>query len=263
MTTCSGEAPWVIKKDTSIHARLEDGTLAVRSILALRCAMDSDRKLFGGMEDISRHTAWLVALLFERLNALKHPNGTPVCHFYKAPTWTFGDPKTQGATVALNVRDENGAWMSPYEVGSLLRKHSIYVRTGGLCNPAGMAAALGLSSADVRTAFDKGFHCNQRNDIRENGEPIGMVRMTIGAMSTSGDIECFADCVEQRLIERRQEPQNDFGADEEPVKNGTSLDTKPNTGESDGQRRSRSGWGVFKSCLRYCRYKRYSVIHRH
>jgi molybdenum cofactor sulfurtransferase len=109
MTTCSGDTPWVIKKDTSIHARLEDGTLAVRSILALRGAIDSYQKLFGGTECISKHTAWLVALLHARLIALKHTNGTPVCHIYKAPTSTVGHADTQGATVALNMRDENGA----------------------------------------------------------------------------------------------------------------------------------------------------------
>jgi molybdenum cofactor sulfurtransferase len=107
-----------------------------------------------------------VALLYARLSALKHADGTMVCHIYKAPTSTFGDPKTQGATVAFNVRDKNGAWMSPYEVGSMLRKNSIYIRTGGLCNPAGMASALGLSSSDMQAAFDEGFRCNQSNDDR-------------------------------------------------------------------------------------------------
>jgi molybdenum cofactor sulfurtransferase len=240
MTTCSGEVPWVIRKDTSIHARLEDGTLPVRSILALRCAMYSHGKLFGGIEHISKHTAWLVALLYARLSALKHADGTMVCHIYKAPTSTFGDPKTQGATVAFNVRDKNGAWVSPYEVGSILRKNSIYIRTGGLCNPAGMASALGLSSSDMQAAFDEGFRCNQSNDVRANGEPIGMLRVTIGAMSTLGDIDRFAECIEQQLIERRRGTQKTPEADEELVKDSISLDTKPKTGRLDGQRRLRS-----------------------
>jgi molybdenum cofactor sulfurtransferase len=138
-------------------------------------------------------------------------------------------------------------------VGSLLRGNGIYIRTGGLCNPAGMASALGLSAADMRAAFDNGFCCNQRDDIREDGEPIGMVQVTVGAMSTLGDIERFAECIEQQLVKSRQETQNASGANEEVVKDSISLDTKPKT---DGQRRSRSGLKAIQDFLRYFKSKR-------
>ena len=82
MMTCLEEKPWVVRKEASLHARLEDGTIAIRSILALGCALDNHRRLYGAMEDVSRHTGWLGKLLYERLGALNHSNGIPVCHFY-------------------------------------------------------------------------------------------------------------------------------------------------------------------------------------
>jgi molybdenum cofactor sulfurtransferase len=100
-TTCYGENPWVVRNDTSIHDRLEDGTLAIRSTLALRCAIDSHRQLFGGMHEISKDTAWLGALLYVRLSALTHTNGTTVCQIYKASTSGYGDPKTQVGNVCV------------------------------------------------------------------------------------------------------------------------------------------------------------------
>jgi molybdenum cofactor sulfurtransferase len=252
MTTCSGETPWVTRKDTSIHASLEDGTLAIRSILALRCAIDSHQQLFGGMHEISKHTAWLGALLYARLSALTHTNGTTVWHIYKAPASVYSDPKTQGATLALNMRHRNGFWISPYAVGSMLRSNNIYVRTGGLCNPAGMASALGLSSADMRAAFDKGFRCNQRDDLRDNEEPVGMVRVTIGAMSTLSDVERFVECIKQQLVERGHGTQTTSKADEGPVKDDIRIDMKPKADVSDGQKMSRLGWKAPFLCLRYC-----------
>jgi hypothetical protein len=92
----------------------------------------------------------------------------------------------------------------------------------------------------MQAAFDEGFRCNQSNDVRANGEPIGMLRVTIGAMSTLGDIDRFAECIEQQLIERRRGTQKTPEADEELVKDSISLDTKPKTGRLDGQRRLRS-----------------------
>ncbi|KAH4892944.1 hypothetical protein HBI80_255500 [Parastagonospora nodorum] len=226
---------------TTEMTTLEDGTLAIRSILALRCAIDSHRQLFGGMHEISKHTAWLGALLYVRLSALTHTNGTTVCHIYKAPTSVYGDPKTQGATFVFNMRHSNGVWIIPYAIGSILRSNNIHVRTGGLCNPAGMAPALGLSSAGMRAAFDKGFRCNQRSDLYENGEPIGMVRVTIGAMSTLGDIERLVECIKQQLMEPGH-----------GTRNTPKVDMKPRADVSGRRRKSRLGCQVPFICPRYC-----------
>jgi molybdenum cofactor sulfurtransferase len=203
MITCFGEKPWVARKEASIHARLEDGTIAIRSILALKCAIDTHRQLFGGMDAVSSHTSWLAKTLHDRLSLMQHDNGVPICHMYTAPNSTYGDAKTQGSTIAFNVRKSDGSWVGGYSVGAMLRADKIHVRTGSLCNPGGMACALELSPDSIREAFDAGFRCNQDEDVREGGVLFGMVRVTLGAMSTLADIEALVSCMERRFVDRR------------------------------------------------------------
>lgn len=200
MIGCIG-TPWVERKQSSVHAQLEDGTIAIRSILALSCAIDTHTNLFDGLAQVSDHTGWLAKTLYDRLAGLKHANGMPVCHLYKAPMSTYGDMKSQGATVTFNVRRSDGTWKSGFEVGALLRANDIHVRTGSLCNPAGMSTALGLSTKDLRAAFDSGFRCNQPGDDVRGDVPFGMIRATLGAMSTLGDVETMVDFIGKHLIE--------------------------------------------------------------
>ena len=200
MIGCIG-MPWVERKESSVHARLEDGTIAIRSILALSCAIDTHTNLFGGLAEVSRHTAWLAERLYHRLAGLEHANGRPVCHIYKAPASKYGDSSSQGATLTFNIRKSDGCWQSGFDVGAMLRENGIHVRTGSLCNPAGMASALGLSAEDLKTAFDSGFRCNQPGiDIRDD-VPYGMIRATLGAMSTLGDVDALVDFVEKHLVD--------------------------------------------------------------
>jgi molybdenum cofactor sulfurtransferase len=202
MTTCFGEAPWVARKAASLHARLEDGSIALRSILALRCAIDTHQKLFISMSEISKHTSWLSKTLYDRISSLTHANGVSICHIYKAPGSEYGDSNTQGATIALNFRKCDGSWMGPYAVGAKLRSQNIHTRSGSLCNPAGMACALGLSPAVMRSAFDEGFRCNQEYDILSDNVLFGMVRVTFGAMNTMEDVEQLVRCIQDRLVDR-------------------------------------------------------------
>ncbi|XPS99846.1 Molybdenum cofactor sulfurtransferase [Ascochyta lentis] len=263
-TIACTEKPWVERKMTSVHASLEDGTIAIRSILALNCAIDTHTNLFGGLAQVSKHTGWLAKTLHNRLAGLKHANGVPVCHMYKAPTSMYGDSKSQGATVTFNIKKSDGTWKSGFDVGAMLRASDIHVRTGSLCNPAGMASALGLSADDLRVAFDSGFRCNQQgNDIRGN-IPYGMIRATLGAMSTIGDVETLVRFVEKHLVEHpsqtpRMSGGNQSGEPERSTIATTSFDEKPGkvidrhtVGMSQGCVRpgpKRSGWKVFFTCL--------------
>ncbi|KAF3033703.1 hypothetical protein E8E12_005496 [Didymella heteroderae] len=126
MIGCVG-TPWVERKESSVHARLEDGTIAIRSILALSCAIDTHTNLFGGLAQVSKHTGWLAKTLHDRLTGLKHSNEMLVCHIYKAPTSNHGDSVLQGATVAFNFRKSDGFWMGGLDVGAMLRAREIYV----------------------------------------------------------------------------------------------------------------------------------------
>ncbi|KAI8941676.1 hypothetical protein NX059_002888 [Plenodomus lindquistii] len=199
MITCI-DSPWVARKQSSLHARLEDGTIAIRSILALCCAIETNRKLFGGLEATSSHTAWLARQLFARLSGLRHANGAPICHIYKSHTSSYNDPKTQGSTLAFNIRRGDGSWIGCWHVGKALREDDIHVRTGSLCNPAGMASALGVDTDWLRRAFNQDFRCNTEVDVLK-GVPIGMVRASLGAMSTLEDVDALVCSINRQFME--------------------------------------------------------------
>ncbi|KAF2108010.1 pyridoxal phosphate-dependent transferase [Lophiotrema nucula] len=201
MVTCL-ETPWFARKEKSLSSRLEDGSLPIRSILALNLAIDAHEKLYGGIRQISLHTSWLAENLYNRLMGLKHWNGFPLSLIYKDIASTYGNSKTQGATVVFNLRRSDGTWIGSSSVGKYATERGLYIRTGSLCNPAGMARALGLTDNDVQRAFMSGFRCGQEYDIR-NGIPMGMVRVSLGAMSTLGDIDVFINFVQECFVERR------------------------------------------------------------
>ena len=238
MIGCIG-TPWVERKESSVHARLEDGTIAIRSILALSCAIDTHTNLFDGLTQVSKHTGWLAKTLYERLTGLKHANGMPVCHMYKAPTSTYGDSKSQGATVTFNAKKSDGSWRSGFEVGAMLRANDIHVRTGSLCNPAGMASALGLSAKDIRAAFDSGFRCNQPGDDVRGEVPFGMIRATLGAMSTLEDVENLVGFVEKQLVEHPRRTPRVSGGNLSGVPEDSSSATR-SFDEKSGERQTAS-----------------------
>ena len=202
MVTCT-DNPWVARKQSSLHTRLEDGTVAIRNILALNCALKTHRFLFGQLEEISKHTSWLANHLFQQLVNLRHHNGSPMCHFYISATSNYSERSTQGATLAFNIRRSNGSWIGCWHVGAALRGDGIYVRTGSLCNPAGAAKALGVNLEWMRSAFDEGFRCNTEVDVLR-GVPIGMVRASLGAMSTLDDVEILVDSIKRHYREEKK-----------------------------------------------------------
>ncbi|KAF2010164.1 PLP-dependent transferase [Aaosphaeria arxii CBS 175.79] len=207
MITCD-ENHWVAKKPR-LCDRLEDGTLPIRNILALNIAIDAHKNLFRGFDSISKHTTWLAKSLYDRLSQMRHQNGISLCSIYLDPDSTYGDPTTQGATVTFNIRRPDGSWISSASIGEMALKHNILIRTGSLCNPAGMANALGLTSTNIRDAYDSGFRCGQPNDVRF-GVPMGMVRASLGPMSTVEDVDVFVKFVETCYLDGNGPHQRDI-----------------------------------------------------
>lgn len=198
MITVAGN-PWVARKE-GIHSKLEDGTGATHSILALSCAIDAHLKMFGSFKDISDHTGWLAKCLYDGLVDMKHADGSPVFHIYKDVHSTYGDTRTQGATVTFNISKPDGTWAGSAKVGVTAAAYGIHIRTGGLCNPAGMAQALGHDSEVLQNAYMSGYRCNGEQDLM-NGTPMGMVRVSFGAMSTLHDVDTFIHFAKNNFVE--------------------------------------------------------------
>ncbi|MCJ1385229.1 hypothetical protein MMC17_008350 [Xylographa soralifera] len=205
MVTCLQES-WHIKKEHTLHAQLEDGTLPIHNIIALDSAMNVHERLFGTLQQISAHTSFLTRRLYEGLKSLKHGNDASVCHVYEDPKSSYKSTSSQGATVALNLRDSWGAWVSITEVEKLAAVKSIHLRSGGLCNPGGIASSLGLDPWEIRRNFSAGQRCGNENDIM-NGKPTGMLRLSLGAMSTLEDVRTFLDFVKELFVEHREVAQ--------------------------------------------------------
>ena len=181
---------WHAKKSMSLHELLEDGTPAFHSILALSLALKAHQKLFGSMENISKHTCNLIATFYDRMSRLTHGNGLLVCRIYEGAPSKYSTSEDQGPTIAFNVRDSSGEWIGKSDFERLAISNEVQLRTGGVCNPGGIATALDMSPREMRHNFSEGLRCGNELDVI-NGKPTGIIRVSLGAMSSMKDIEKF------------------------------------------------------------------------
>jgi len=194
---------WHAKKESSIHDRLEDGTLPFHSIFALDTAMTVHERLYGPdpMKFISAHTTYLGKELHDGLLALRHANGQPVITIYNDSVAVYGDAKSQGATVAFNVRRADGVLVGYQEVEKAADERRLYVRSGSLCNPGGIAKYLDWSPMQMKAAYAAGHRCSDPTQV-VFGKPTGVVRVTLGATSVLADVTAFLHFIQEAYVEK-------------------------------------------------------------
>ena len=196
MVVCLKEQ-WHVTKTQSLHEALEDGTPPVHSITALDIALDVHRDSFGSMQEIATHTSFLARRLYGGLAALCHYNGDNVCTVYSPPPAAAdAEAPTSGPVVAFNLQNPVGAWISLNEFQKLACLKGFHVRTGGVCNPGGVAEALGLQPWEMRRNLTAGFRCGSETDIVA-GKPTGIIRASLGAMSTASDVDRFIAFIDE------------------------------------------------------------------
>ncbi|KAF2456652.1 molybdenum cofactor sulfurase protein-like protein [Lineolata rhizophorae] len=215
MVVCVKEQ-WYARKSETLHDQLEDGTLPIHSIVALGLALVLHEELFGSFDKISKHTSSLANRLYSGLTSMKHGNGVPACEVYKDPAASYGDSRTQGAIVAFNLRNSQYGWVSNSEVEKLASIKNIHIRTGGLCNPGGIASSLGLAPWEMRENFSAGQRCGEENDIR-SGKPTGMIRASLGAMSTVSDVDAFLAFIREFFVEGTTQPEHAIARVDSPL----------------------------------------------
>ena len=183
---------WHHSKESSIHDRLEDGTLPFHNIIALGSAIDVHQQLFGDMNRISEHTSFLVKRLYDGIRALQHTNGKPLAVVYNEPGNHYDNSKIQGATIAFNIMRTDGTYVSYLDVERQADERDIYVRAGGLCNAGGVATYLNIKPWELKRNWSAGHRCGIANGLEViNGKPTGVVRASLGAMSTLADVDTF------------------------------------------------------------------------
>jgi molybdenum cofactor sulfurtransferase len=199
MVITAGEQ-WHSKKASSLHSSLEDGTTAFHSILALNSALSAHTQLYGSMSNISRHTTFLARKAHDALSGLRHANGTMVCNFYGIEISDGSVWGGRGPVIAFNLLDSRGRWVGTSEVEKMAIVKNIQLRTGGLCNPGGIARHLGLSPEEMRRNFASGQRCGDDHDII-NDKPVGALRISFGAMSSLNDVEAFIAFVQEFYVD--------------------------------------------------------------
>ncbi|TDZ13042.1 Molybdenum cofactor sulfurase [Colletotrichum spinosum] len=193
----SDKERWHSPKAAFLHERLEDGTLPFHNILALDAAFDVHADLFGSMASVASHTSFLTRRLFDGLAALRHDNGQPVAAIYSRQCDSLGT----GPVVSFNLRNSTGAWISLHEFEKLAALKNFHIRTGGVCSPGGIASALDLKPWEMRRNFSSGFRCGTDQDV-VFGKPTGVIRASLGAMSTVSDVDSFLTFLEEFYQEK-------------------------------------------------------------
>ena len=196
MVVC-GKEKWHAPKTQFLHERLEDGTLPFHNIIAADIALTVHKRLFGSMGQVKEHTSDLARQMTIGLKELRHGNGRSVCQLY-----TEHDPDLgRGPIVSFNIRNAAGAWVSLAEFDKLAVLKKMHVRTGSLCSPGGVASALHLQPWEMRRNFSAGFRCGTDGDIM-SGKPTGVVRVSLGAMSSKSDVLRFLDFMREFFVEQ-------------------------------------------------------------
>lgn len=201
MVSCVKEQ-WHVGKEESLHERMEDGTLPIHSIIALDSALSVHARMFESLERISAHTSFLAKRLYDGLRAMRHNNGKTVCEIYKDSSSSYDDGLTQGPIVSFNLRNSQGAWVSNTEVEKLAAIRNIHLRSGGLCNPGGVANALELAPWEMKRNLSAGQRCGSENDIM-GGKPTGVIRVSLGAMSNMQDVTTSLSFMDEFFVEHK------------------------------------------------------------
>jgi molybdenum cofactor sulfurtransferase len=188
-------------KRSNIHDFLEDGTVPFHNIVALKHAISLHARLFGSGNNISMHTAYLSKLGYDELSQLRHANGQSVIEVHKDPQATYGDPTTQGPIIAFSVKHSDGTVLGRSHFEELAIECGLQLRTGGVCNPGGIASMLQLKKWELRRNFEEGARCGDGFDTI-GAKPTGIIRISLGPMSTQGDVIRFAEFVKMFFVDK-------------------------------------------------------------
>jgi molybdenum cofactor sulfurtransferase len=189
------ENSWHQNHQQHVHEALEDGTIPFHNILALKHAMRSHNLLYPSPVQVANDAASLSRYAYTALENLRHESGVKVVTVYKDPGGQYGNSQTQGPIISLNIHDAHGIVVGKTKVEALACACGFQLRTGSLCNPGGIATMLGLYPWEMRRNYSHGMRCGDDLDFL-GGKPTGVLRISLGAMTTKIDIEQFLDFID-------------------------------------------------------------------
>jgi len=118
---------------------------------------------------------------------LRHFNGIPLYVVYNdVPARSeYGDPVTQGSTVAFNLMKADGNYVGHSLVEKIANEKGIFLRFGGLCNSGGISDYLHVEPWQFKRAWSAEHRCGEEGIDLVNGKPTGVVRASLGAMMST------------------------------------------------------------------------------
>jgi selenocysteine lyase/cysteine desulfurase len=167
-------------------AAFEDGTPSYLTLPAVEIGLDFLER--AGIETIHERVRCLTGWLLERLQDLRHGNGSPLLVLYGPRT-----AEGRGGTLAFNFRDARGRLIDHRQVEEAANRRRISLRTGCFCNPGAGELALGLGRDELLTCFRRGAGGMTYEDFRHciHHDGTGAVRVSLGFVSNLADVEAF------------------------------------------------------------------------
>jgi selenocysteine lyase/cysteine desulfurase len=207
----SGGTIWGVSVQGGWHRMLddegafEDGTLNFLALPDVGVGLAWVNGI--GMDLIHDRVSYLTGWLLTCLGRLKHSNGAPMVRLYGPDSVV-----ARGGNVAFNFLDPAGHPVDERAVERDASAAGISLRTGCFCNPGAAEWAFRLTRRDVRGPWWAGLLGQGR--LRRGSATMddyldliglptgGAVRVSLGLVSTLGDIESFLDFAEGTYRDR-------------------------------------------------------------
>lgn len=183
---------------TEGEAAFEDGTLNYLNIPGVQIGLAHIQSI--GYELIHERVTYLTGWLLDQLLALKHRNGEPLVRLYGPPT-----TEMRGGAVTVNFYDPHARAIDHRVIQERANAANISLRTGCFCNPGGGEIALGLTGTELSQCFRRpGYETRFTVDdfkLCIDGKSTGAVRVSVGLVSNSADVENFIQFASSLLVQ--------------------------------------------------------------
>lgn len=172
------------------ESAFEDGTVNYLGLPAVSAGLNFLESI--GIDIIHHRVSILTSYLLGELQRLHHSNGRNAIEIYGTSNVT-----ERGGTVAFNLLDPEGTYLTYEAVEQLAGMQGISLRSGCFCNPGAGEAALSHTPdaiADcLRQAGPSLDLSRYRNCLHRSGKTMGAVRASLGMGSNFTDAYLFIE----------------------------------------------------------------------
>jgi molybdenum cofactor sulfurtransferase len=171
------------------NERFEDGTLNYAGIPAVTHGLEYIEAI--GYERIQRRIQYLIRYLYDRLSALRHPNGADVVRIFG--THDFG---RRGGNIILNFMDSDGKVIPFEQVEERANAKMISIRSGCFCNPGIDEINNCITTEEMSTYFSTHEKGDYYDMVATLGKMRGAIRVSVGLATNVADLDAFVEFAE-------------------------------------------------------------------